>query len=233
VEPFQIARLPAELIPAYREQQARRLLRNVRVTLPGGSVVALAFIPWSRMHDQANQLPTTEVGIFLSLGMIGLFLLTFLAPLKSHLELIVLTAYVFGLSVASVNLAMLPDGFLYGVGTLLGFTVVATVIAVDVSAFSRVVMASSFLVIPNSALAITGEPWIMFMNTNWILVSGGLIAFGLAFLMDQTHRTSFLLEHALAAEKARLRRKVRTRWILAGLGVLVVVGVVWGAFSWG
>ncbi|MDQ3593393.1 MAG: hypothetical protein M3531_01415, partial [Pseudomonadota bacterium] len=37
----------------------------------------------------------------------------------------------------------------------------------------------------------------------------------------------------LAAEKARLRRKVRTRWILAGLGVLVVVGVVWGAFSWG
>ncbi len=37
----------------------------------------------------------------------------------------------------------------------------------------------------------------------------------------------------LAAEKARLRRNVRTRWILAGLGVLVVVGVVWGAFSWG
>jgi adenylate cyclase len=198
-----LIRVPRDLLPAYRDRQRVRLLRTIRITLLAGAIVAFVFTPWARMHDQSGELPMLELCALMALGLAIAFALTFLQASRTYLEILSLSAYVFVLIVASIILSLLPGGFLFGVGAFLSFTVAATVIAVDLSIGTIVVMAISYVLIPNSAMLIAESPWITVANANWILLSGGMFAFGLALLMDQSNRNSFLLEHALAIEKQR------------------------------
>lgn len=198
-----IVRLPRELLPAYQDRQYERFTRNLRISLFAGVLIALGFIPWARMHDQSGELPTTWIGLILSFGLLLSFLLTYLPILKWRLQLVSVSTYVYVLVVSSLFLSVLPGGFLIGIGTFVSFTVIATVLAVDLSAIIVAIMAVSYLLIPNAAMMITGEPWLTVMNSNWMLVSGGMVAFGLALVLDQANRNAFLLEHSLAVEKER------------------------------
>jgi class 3 adenylate cyclase len=196
-------RLPDELLPAYRERQYERFTRNLRISVLAGVFVALGFIPWARMHDESGELPTTEVGLLLSFGLLVSFALTYLPLLENRRQIISVSTYIYVLIVASVFLSIVPDGFLVGIGTFLSFTVIATILAVDLSAAIVTIMAVSYLLIPNVAMLATNTPWLTVMNSNWILASGGLVAFGLALVLDQANRNAFLLEHSLAVEKER------------------------------
>lgn len=200
---FRFVQLPGHLLPGYRERQTRRLTVNLRVSLAAGVVIALAFLPWSRWHDPTDQLPTVELGLALAAGLSALLAATFIASTRWRLEFITLFACLFTLSLVSFLLVTLPDGFLYGVGTLLSYAVVTTVLSIDLTPPVVLVLAISYLAIPNAALVLTDAPWIILMNTNWLLWSGGAVAIGLAFLMDQSHRNAFMLEHELSVEKAR------------------------------
>jgi adenylate cyclase len=200
---IQLIRLTADQLPVFRERQFERLRRNLRVALLSGAVVALFFIPWNRWHDQTNELPVIELGTLLALGLVLSCLLTYWQPLQNHLGAVTLAASVFTLTIVSYLLVLLPSGFLYGVGALVSFTVLITVIAIDLSFLATIALGVAYLAIPNVALLLSNAPWLTFMNTNWILISGGLVGFGLAFLMDQSNRRAFVLEEALAAEKQR------------------------------
>jgi adenylate cyclase len=187
----------------YRERQHSRLTRNLRVSVPVGALVSLFFIPWNQWRDQSGDLPTTEVGITLAGGLMLLLGLTWLPRARKYLDFITLAGCLWALVLVSVMLAMLPDGFLLGVGSLLALIIVMTVLAVDLSRPIALICAGSFFVVPNLALLLSNASVPEIVNTNWILFPGVAIAVSLAFIMDRGHRQTFSLERQLAEEKAR------------------------------
>jgi adenylate cyclase len=195
--------VPDALRPAYRVRQQERLLRNLRASLPAGSAVALFFIPWNRWHDLAGTVPTTQLGLLFSAGLLVFLGMTYLPWTKRGIDLLTLGGFLFAMAMASLMLGLLPDGFLYGVGVLLTLIIVVTVLSVDLSLPIVAVTAVSFFVFPNVSLLLTDAAARTIINTNWILLPGVTVALGLAYVMDQAHRQSFMLEVQLAAEKDR------------------------------
>jgi adenylate cyclase len=187
----------------YRQRQQSRLTRNLRVSVPVGALVSLFFIPWNQGRDQSGDLPTTEVGIALAGGLMLLLGLTWLPRSRQYLDAITLAGCLWALVLVSVMLALLPDGFLLGVGSLLALIIVMTVLAVDLSRPVALICAGSFIVVPNLALVFSNASTLEIVNTNWILLPGVVIAVSLAFIMDRGHRQTFSLERQLAEEKAR------------------------------
>lgn len=171
--------------------------------MPVGALVSLFFIPWNQWRDQSGDLPTTEIGIALAAGLMILLGLTWLPGALRYLDAIALAGCLWALVLVSVMLALLPDGFLVGVGSLLALIIAMTVLAVDLRRPVALICAASFFVVPNLALLLTNAPDSEIVNTNWILLPGVAIAFSLAFIMDQGHRQTFSLERQLAVEKDR------------------------------
>jgi adenylate cyclase len=187
----------------YRERQRVRLVRNLRVALPVGALLSLFFIPWNQWRDLSGDVPTIEIGLVLAGGLMLLFGLTWVANAQKYLDVITLAGCMWILVLVSVMLAMLPDGFLFGVGSLLTLIIAMTVLAVDLSRLVALVCAGSFIVVPNLALLLSNSPTLEVVNTNWILFTGVAIAVSLAFVVDRGHRQTFSLERQLAEEKAR------------------------------
>jgi adenylate cyclase len=187
----------------YRERQKSRLTRNLRVSLPVSALVALFFIPWHRLRDPSGDVPTTEILVVLSTGLMVFFGLTWLPRAKQYLDAITLAAFLWALIVVLVLFAMVPDGFLHGVGSLLGVIIVMTILAVDLNRLVALICAGSMLVIPNLALLLSNAPALEIMNTNWMLIPGVALAVTLAFIMDRGYRQTFSLEQQLAEEKNR------------------------------
>ena len=188
---------------AYRERQRARLCRNLRLSLPAGAVISLGFIPWNRWHDPTGALPAVEIGIALSAGLLLMFGATWSETVRNRLNALTIFGCLYTLTLVSIMLALLPEGFLYGVGTLLALIVVMTVVASDLSTPAVLICAVSFFAVPNAMLLATNADRLVILNTNWILIPGVAVAFVLASVMDRTHRHSFLLEHQLIEEKQR------------------------------
>jgi adenylate cyclase len=187
----------------YRERQQVRLTRNLRVALLVGALVSIFFIPWNQWRDQSGDVPTTEIGIALAGGLTLLFGLTWLPNTRRYLDAITLAGCLWILVLVSAMLAMLPDGFLLGVGSLLTLIIAMTVLAVDLSRPVALICAGSFFVVPNLALLLSSSSTLEIVNTNWILFPGVVIAVSLAIIVDRGHRHAFSLERELAEEKAR------------------------------
>jgi adenylate cyclase len=187
----------------YRERQQTRLARNLRVALPVGALLSLFFIPWNQWRDVSGEVPTVEIGLALTVGFMLLFGLTRISNAQKYLDAITLAGCLWALVLVSAMLAMLPDGFLLGVGSLLTLIIAMTVLAVDLNRPVALLCAVSFLVVPNLALVLSNSPSLEIVNTNWILFPGLAIAVSLAFIVDRGHRQTFSLERQLAEEKAR------------------------------
>jgi adenylate cyclase len=196
-------RLDPALLPEFREKQNDRLLRSLRVSLLAGAVVSLLFIPWEYWHDPEQQAPGALILLSLAAFLAVAGGITFLQQSRAYLGAIaVMTSLVTASSISLLHV-VLTDGFMFGVGMLLTVMVVTTVLSVDLSLLAALALPTMLVAIPNVAMAASGASFLTFMNTNWVLVPAAFLSAGLAFLIDQAHRRSFMFEKALARERDR------------------------------
>jgi adenylate cyclase len=196
-------RIPPELLPAFRQLQNERLVKTLRTSLFGGSLIVILFLPWERWHDTAGEVPGVWIIGGLATFLLALGGLTFHERMRPHLATIAVVGRFGTAASVSLVLALLNDGFLFGSAALILMMIVSTVLMVDLRLLPALSLPAMLVVIPNVMMVIEGAPFLTVMNTNWILIPAALLSVGLAYQIDQAHRRAFLFEQALADERDR------------------------------
>jgi class 3 adenylate cyclase len=199
----QTMRIDPEMLPAFRQQQKERLVKTLRTSLLGGGVIVVLFLPWERWHDPAGEVPGVWIIGGLACFLVALGGLTFFERARSHLTAIAVTGRFITATCVSLVLALLTDGYSYGVGILILMMIVSTVLMVDLSLVPALSLPAMLVVIPNVVMVLNDAPFLAIVNMNWILVPAALLSIGFAYQMDRAHRRAFLFEMALAGEKDR------------------------------
>jgi adenylate cyclase len=192
-----------ELLPAYRQQQRERLVKTLRTSVLGGSLIVILFLPWERWHDPASQVSGVWIIGGLALFLLALGGLTFHHRVRPYLTVVAIVGRLVTAVTVSLLLAQLTDGFLYGAAALILMMIVSTVLMVDLTLLPALSLPAMLVVIPNVVLVINDAPFLTIMNTNWFLIPAALLSIGLAYQIDRAHRRSFLFEVALADERNR------------------------------
>lgn len=192
-----------ELLPAFRQKQNERLVKTLRTSLFGGSLIVILFLPWERWHDPAGEVPAAWIIGSLAVFLLALGAVTFHERVRPQLAVIAVVGRLVTAASVSLVLALLSDGFLYGSAVLILMMIVSTVLMVDLSLLPALSLPTMLVVIPNVMMVIDDAPFLTIMNTNWILIPAALLSIGLAYQIDQAHRRAFLFETALADERNR------------------------------
>jgi adenylate cyclase len=205
----QTMRISPGMLPTFRQQQKERLIKTLRTSLLGGSVIVILFLPWERWHDPTGEVPGVWIIGGLATFLIALGGLTFHERARPYLSAIaVVGRFVTAVSVSLV-LALLTEGYSYGIGILILMMIVSTVLMVDLSLLPALSLPAMLVVIPNVIMVLDDAPFLVIVNTNWILIPAAFLSIGLAYQMDKAHRRAFLFETALADERDRSEHLLR------------------------
>lgn len=205
----QATHISPELLPAFRRKQHERLLSTLRTSLFGGSLIVIFFLPWERWHDPTSDVPGVWIIGGLALFLIAMGGMTFHKRVRPHLALIAVMGRLVTAASVSLILALLAEGFVYGIGVLILMMIVSTVLMVDLSLLPALSLPAMLVAIPNVAMVLDDAPFLTIVNTNWILIPAALLSIGLAYQIDQANRRSFLFEMALAEERNRSEHLLR------------------------
>jgi adenylate cyclase len=198
-----------ELLPAFRQQQKERLTKTLRTSLLGGAVIVILFLPWERWHDPSGDVPGAWIILGLGIFLVALGVLTFHGRASSYLSAIAVTGRFVTAVCVSLVLALLTDGYSYGVGVLILMMIVSTVLMVDLSLLPALSLPAMLVLIPNVVMVLDDAPFLVIVNMNWILIPAALLSIGFAYQMDKAHRRAFLFETALAEERDRSEHLLR------------------------
>jgi adenylate cyclase len=202
-------RINPEMLPAFRRQQKERLLKTLRTSLLGGSLIVILFLPWERWHDPAGEVPGVWIIGSLASFLVLLGALTFHEGARPYLTAIAMMGRFVTAVCVSLVLSLLTDGYSFGIGILILMMIVSTVLMVDLTLLPALSLPAMLVIIPNVVMVLDGAPFLIIVNTNWILIPAALLSIGLAYQMDKAHRRAFLFEQALADERDRSEHLLR------------------------
>lgn len=189
-----------EMEARFRARYAQRSIPFIRVSLPLAATLYLLFLAWDYSIDPGALLYTLSVRLPFSFFAVVVFGLTFLQSFERWSQSVLCGTVVLGAAGITLVLAILPQGFTYGVpGLLLVVMYACGAIRLMLSAASTA--CAAILLLANLTLAFHGASSFQYLNTNVFLISASVIGLSYTTLLEWTERHAFALEEGLREDK--------------------------------
>jgi class 3 adenylate cyclase len=194
------ARFASDKEARFRARYAERSIPFIRVSLPLAATLYLLFLAWDFTIDPRALLYTLSVRLPFSFFAVAVFGLTFLRTFERWSQSVLCATVILGAGGIVLVLAILPDGFTYGVpGLLLVVMYACGAIRLMLSAAS--IACAAIVLLANAMLVHLDASGFQFLNTNVFLVSASVIGLSYTALLEWTERHAFALEEGLLEDK--------------------------------
>ncbi len=192
----------------FRARYAQRSVPYIRVSLPLAAALYLLFLGWDYYIDPASLVYTLSVRLPFSFFAVVVFSLTFLKSFERWLQPILCITVVLGATGIVLVLAILPNGFNFGIPGLL-LVVMYACGATRLLTNTAIVACISIITITNGVLYHTNADDFQIVNTNFFLISASLIGLAYTGLLESMERVTFKLEEGLRQDKIASDKMLR------------------------
>ena len=192
----------------FRARYAQRSVPSIRVSLPLAAALYLLFLGWDYYIDPASLVYTLSVRLPFSFFAVVVFSLTFLKSFERWLQPILCITVVLGATGIVLVLAILPNGFNFGIPGLL-LVVMYACGATRLLTNTAIVACISIITITNGVLYHTNADDFQIVNTNFFLISASLIGLAYTGLLESMERVTFKLEEGLRQDKIASDKMLR------------------------
>jgi len=195
-----LARFDGDKEARFRARYAERSIPFIRVSLPLAATLYLLFLAWDYSIEPGALLYTLTVRLPFSFFAVAVFGLTFLKTFERWSQSVLCATVVLGATGIVLVLAILPDGFTYGVPGLL-LVIMYACGAIRLMLAAAIVACVAIIALANVMLAIKGASVFQFLNTNVFLIAASIIGLSYTALLEWTERHAFALEEDLRKDK--------------------------------
>jgi adenylate cyclase len=195
-----LARFEDDREARFRTRYAERSIPFIRVSLPLAATLYLLFLAWDYSIDPTALLYTLSVRLPFSFFAVTVFGLTFLQTFERWSQGVLCATVVLGAAGIVLVLAILPDGFTYGVPGLL-LVIMYACGAIRLMLTTATLACAAIIALANVMLAVKGASVFQFLNTNVFLVAASAIGLSYTTLLEWTERHAFALEEDLRQDK--------------------------------
>lgn len=195
-----LARFSSEKEDRFRTRYAERSIPFIRVSLPLAATLYLLFLAWDYSIAPDALLYTLSVRLPFSFFAVTVFGLTFLQTFERWSQSVLCVTVVLGATGIVLVLAILPDGFTYGVPGLL-LVIMYACGAIRLLLTAAIIACCAIIVLANTMLMVKGASAFQILNTNVFLISASVIGLIYTALLEWTERHAFALEEDLRTDK--------------------------------
>lgn len=185
----------------FRARYAQRSVPFIRVSLPLAATLYLFFLGWDYYIDPASLVYTLSVRLPFSFFAIVVFSLTFLRSFERWSQIILCITVILGAAGIVLVLAILPNGFDFGIPGLLLVIMYACGVTRLLTG-AAIVACIAIIVITNGMLFAIEASTFQIINTNFFIISASLIGLVYTWLLESMERLAFELEEGLRIDKA-------------------------------
>jgi class 3 adenylate cyclase len=184
----------------FRARYAERSIPFIRVSLPLAATLYLLFLAWDYSIQPAALLYTLTVRLPFSFFAVAVFGLTFLKSFERWSQGVLSLTVVLGAAGILLVLAILPDGFTYGIPGLL-LVIMYACGAIRLLLSAATLSCGAIAVLANAMLVANEASTFQLLNTNVFLISASVIGLTYTALLEWTERHAFELEEGLREDK--------------------------------
>ncbi|MDH4173979.1 MAG: adenylate/guanylate cyclase domain-containing protein [Betaproteobacteria bacterium] len=184
----------------FRARYAERSIPFIRVSLPLAATLYLLFLAWDYSIAPDALLYTLTVRLPFSFFAVAVFGLTFLQSFERWSQSVLCVTVVLGATGIVLVLAILPDGFTYGVPGLL-LVIMYACGAIRLLLSAAVIACCAIVALANVMLLAKDASAFQLLNTNVFLISASLIGLTYTALLEWMERHAFALEEDLRKDK--------------------------------
>jgi adenylate cyclase len=195
-----LARFSSEKEDRFRARYAERSIPFIRISLPLAATLYLLFLAWDYSIAPDALLYTLTVRLPFSFFAVAVFGLTFLHSFQRWSQSVLCITVVLGATGIVLVLAILPDGFTYGVPGLL-LVIMYACGAIRLLLAAAIIACCAIVALANAMLVVKGASAFQVLNTNVFLVSASVIGLIYTALLEWTERHAFALEEDLRKDK--------------------------------
>lgn len=185
----------------FRTRYAQRSIPFIRVSLPLAATLYLLFLGWDYYIDPALLIYTLSVRLPFSFFAIVVFSLTFLKSFERWSQTVLCLTVVLGATGIVLVLAILPDGFNFGIPGLL-LVVMYACGATRLLTSAAIIACIMIIAVTNGVLYHTEASTFQIINTNFFIISASLIGLAYTVLLESMERLTFKLEEGLRQDKS-------------------------------
>ena len=165
-----LARFEGDMEVRFRAQYAERSIPFVRVSLPLAATLYLLFLAWDYSIAPEALLYTLSVRLPFSFFAVAVFGFTFLHTFERWSQSVLCATVILGAAGIALVLAILPQGFTYGVPGLL-LVIMYACGAIRLLFTSAFVACCTIVALTNVLLLTTGASTFQVLNTNVFLIA--------------------------------------------------------------
>ncbi|MDH4324931.1 MAG: adenylate/guanylate cyclase domain-containing protein [Betaproteobacteria bacterium] len=184
----------------FRARYAERSIPFIRVSLPLAATLYLLFLAWDYSIAPDALLYTLTVRLPFSFFAVVVFGLTFLQSFERWSQSVLCVTVVLGATGIVLVLAILPDGFTYGVPGLL-LVIMYACGAIRLLLSAAVIACCAIVALANVMLLAKDGSAFQLLNTNVFLISASLVGLTYTALLEWMERHAFALEEDLRKDK--------------------------------
>ena len=184
----------------FRARYAERSIPFIRVSLPLAATLYLLFLAWDYSIAPDALLYTLTVRLPFSFFAVAVFGLTFLQSFERWSQSVLCVTVVLGATGIVLVLAILPDGFTYGVPGLL-LVIMYACGAIRLLLSAAVIACCAIVALANVMLLAKDGSAFQLLNTNVFLISASLVGLTYTALLEWMERHAFALEEDLRKDK--------------------------------
>lgn len=184
----------------FRLRHAQRSVPFIRVSLPLAAALYLCFLGWDYYIDPHSLLYTLSVRLPFSLFAIIVVSLTYMKSFERWSQTLLSSTVVLGAAGIVLVLAILPEGFSFGMPGIL-LVVMYACGATRLLMRAALLSCISIIALSNGMLFYIHASTFQFVNTNFFLVSASLIGLAYTGLLESMERLTFRLEEGLRKDK--------------------------------
>lgn len=203
-----LARFESEEEARFRARYAERSIPFIRVSLPLAATLYLLFLAWDYSIAPDALLYTLTVRLPFSFFAVAVFGLTFLQTFERWSQSVLCITVVLGATGIVLVLAILPDGFTYGVPGLL-LVIMYACGAIRLLLTAAIVACCAIVALANAMLVLKTGNAFQFLNTNVFLIAASVIGLVYTALLEWTERHAFALEESLRKDKQASEKLLR------------------------
>jgi len=192
----------------FRARYAQRSIPFIRVSLPLAATLYLLFLGWDYYIDPSSLVYTLSVRLTFSSFAIVVFSLTFLKSFERWSQTALSFVVVLGAAGIALILAILPDGFSFGIPGLL-LVVMYACGATRLLTGAAIISCLTIIAITNGVLYQIEASTFQIVNTNFFIISASLIGLAYTGLLESMERITFKLEEGLRKDKSASETMLR------------------------
>lgn len=192
----------------FRARYAQRSIPFIRVSLPLAATLYLLFLGWDYYIDPSSLVYTLSVRLTFSSFAIVVFSLTFLKSFERWSQTALSFVVVLGAGGIALILAILPDGFSFGIPGLL-LVVMYACGATRLLTGAAIISCLTIIAITNGVLYQIEASTFQIVNTNFFIISASLIGLAYTGLLESMERITFKLEEGLRKDKSASETMLR------------------------